>query len=75
MTYGYSRMGEVLLQGEHTDAVFADAAHYGYGYVGLFGACDELLWLFGPEDADFFEAAAAMLRKRGQDLKEITDNG
>lgn len=64
MTYGYNRMGEVLVQGDHTDAVFAETEGY---YVGLFGACDELLWLFGPEDADFFEAAAAMLRKRGQE--------
>ena len=66
MAYAYSVMGEILVLGEHTDASFAECRSHPE-CVGLFGACDELLWLFGPEDADFFEAAAAMLRKRDQE--------
>ena len=59
-------MGKVLVTGVDTDVVFAEVPEVPE-YVGLFGDCDEFLWLFGPEDADFFEAAAAMLRKRGQE--------
>lgn len=68
MTYGHTVMGDILVLGTHTDASFAECTVHPE-YVGLFGACDELLWLFGPEDADFFEAAAAMLRKRGQERR------
>lgn len=53
----------ILVKGKHTDVTLGKSKDRPE-YLGLYGACGELLYYFCPKDADFFQAISNELRAR-----------